>query len=168
MLRFLLSAFITDLSSVRHPRFKQVTKLKIDRTNALLVWSFRNYLLQMKSALHLIHTGKGRVTPGRCGCIQLSLGKCNTAKTWALGLWRHIYLNSASNQKSPWFWSWMFLILFLHVHGIFLVSLTDRSSCRVKILSASCCIPDRNSIQRPSFTFGLRACSPVQEPSKDK
>lgn len=121
----------------------------------------------MKSALHLIHTGKGRVTPGSCGCIQLSLGKCNTARTWALGLWRHIYLNSALNQESSRF-CWMFLILFLHVHKISLISLPDRSSCRVKILSASCCSPDRKSIQKPSFTFGLRASSPVQEPSNDK
>lgn len=85
-LRFLLSAFITDLSSVRHSRFKQVTKLKIDWTNALLVLSFRNYLLQMKSTLHLIHSEKGRMTPGSCGHIQFSLGKCNTARSWALGL----------------------------------------------------------------------------------
>lgn len=54
MIKFLLSAFITDLSSVRHPRFKQVAKLRIDGTNALVVLTYKNYLLQMEPALYLI------------------------------------------------------------------------------------------------------------------
>lgn len=43
MIKFLLSAFITDLSSVKNPRFKQAANLKIDGTNALVVLNFKNY-----------------------------------------------------------------------------------------------------------------------------
>lgn len=43
MIKFLLSAFITDLSSVKNPRFKQAANLKIDGTNALVVLTFKNY-----------------------------------------------------------------------------------------------------------------------------
>lgn len=66
---------------------------------------------------------KGRGASRRLGCIQLLPCKCKTAKTWTLGLWRHIYLQLVSSSER-------FLFLWIQVQAQFLYlhSFTDFSA----------------------------------------
>lgn len=164
-LKFLLPAFITDLSSVRHPKFKQVAKLKRRWNKCACCFGFQELFITDEICFVFnIHSRKGAGLRGDLDALSSRLGSATQLRHEPWACEGMFICNSSLTQNTPCFCGWIQVDQFLHRHRVSLISvpgqtlLQDSNPC-------GCLSPDRNSIQGSPCIFGIRAHSHVWESS---